>query len=906
MLIQRAKLQPPKIGADLLVRPRIDATLDRTFDHRLTLIAAPAGYGKTTAVRQWQGIRGVDLRWMTIDTDDADPERFVRHIVAALNANDGLIGRNTIDLLEQSSRPETDELAEVLADELFDRDGQVVLVLDECETLSAVESWKFVEGLLAHAPESLHIVCITRTDPPLSLGRLRLRGQLLELRGDTLQFEEHETGALLELRTGRHDPELASGLQHQTNGWAAAITLAALAFGSDPNRLPDVFLLTGHGPTPALALAQLADEVLTGFDATVRDALTLATILDTVTPTLMASILDWPLETCDQVLTSLQRSGLLTSRAWAEGVRYQLHPLFRQLFQLEVAHRESPAALREWHARAALALEADGATRPAVDQWLRAGNQDRALRLLEIVIPEVFERAEWSELADWLAGLPEPILMDRPSLAFGRCWTLFTRGQMSALSMNLQRVDSILATDRWSEFDKKQWQPAFDVLRNFGLYLTNQPPSDVPQDIEAVAQESGLGSSLVRGYAEFQHAWSLQTAGRTDAAIRYADDTIAQFGGTIDAAYGRAVITRSLVLRQQGAIPAAEATVRANIGTLLRHEVVTPSTWLHLLLGWFAYQRDDLGTAIDELHQVVANHRNAYALAVREAMNLLAVIRALRGEWVESEAVMRRLQEILSEVGATELMPGVLMCAAWLEQLAGRQPESNVWAGSRAADVQRATTLLYLHPATVRIRVLIGADTTTSLESALEEIASFQKIVASTRCAFREPELELLRGCALWRLGREDEALHALSTALAHPAARYLPREFLNSAAEVAPMLERLDPAEETLPLISYLRQRLSAEKGPQATESPAVSLSVRSDAALVELLTAREYSVLIGLAQRLSYKEIAEQLNISPLTVKRHANGLYLKLAAGNRREAVARAMELGFNPDRGSSQAR
>ncbi|MEZ4504457.1 MAG: LuxR C-terminal-related transcriptional regulator [Thermomicrobiales bacterium] len=890
-MTQRAKLQAPAIATDAIVRGRIQTMLDGIPAHRVTLVAAPSGFGKTTAVRQWQQSRAEELHWLTIDQGDADPARLIRHVIATLSAGGADVGRNTLDLLEDTSRPSPEELAKVLADELYEEERTRILVLDECELLHTGPSWDFLEHLIKHAPDSMHVVCISRSDPPLPLARYRTRGQLLELRGSSLQFSQSETEELLDLRTGRRSGDLAAALQRQTHGWPAAVTLATVAFKHrDFQESPASARLEG---APFEALNSLAQDVLAEVNPLDRQAYAMAAIVDPISPAVLAAMLDRPLPECAALLQSMQRTGLASSIA-DEG--YQLHPLFRDLFLHHVVRATPLDVVRLWHERAALALEQQHDITRAVHHWLLAEQQERALDLLESVVPIAFEQEKWGEVAQKLSLLPEGLILDRPSLAFGWGWTLFVRGQWGALDAFMQRVAGVLAAGRWTGDDLPIWRASFDVLATFGIHNSAISPADVVRVLDGVTATLDIDRSLFRGFAEFQRVWALQCLGRSDDALRAADDALVRFGGTVDAAYGRAVFAKVLVLRQQGEIAKAEATALANIDALRQRGFQTACAWLNMLLGGIAYERNDLDLAIARLREAVADYRDVHSLTIRDAMSLLAIAHAIRGEWEASEGIMRRLREILSEFGATELMPGVLITEAWLAQRSG-QPLPVFSGDSDSAELaRRATTAVILHPAIVRIHLHIGFGDSGSLGAALAELAAMRRVIVETHCVFREPELDLLESVIRWRIGETGEGLRLLRRALRHPSSVFLQREFLNYSADMHAMIGRLRTdarAEGSLPFVAELLKAISAT----AVAEPADSAHAQhAEPELIRLLTVREFSVLEGLARRLSYKEIAEDLHISPATVKRHAANLYLKLDAANRREAVARAVELGF----------
>jgi LuxR family transcriptional regulator, maltose regulon positive regulatory protein len=891
------KFQPPRLGAATVPRPRLERMLDEIRDHPLTLVAAPAGFGKTTSIRRWQEAREAQAGWLTLDQGDNDAGQFIMSLIMAVQRSDPSIGHNTVHLFRQPSRPETRELVETLADELWELEQPRILVLDECERVLEPDAWQVVTTIIDARPPLLHLVLLARSDPPLPFGRFRLRGQLLEVRAADLQLSFAETAALLRLKAHIDSPEIAESVHRSMHGWPAGVTLTALAMQRES--------MHGEAPAAALpgagenALDGVADEVIDRLSDEEKDAVLASSLPERITPELLAAMLERPEQTCRHLLEGFRLSGLCSGLAGERQATYVFHPLFKQLFSVRVTRRFGRSRMIDLHRRAARWHIEHGQTREAVQHYLEAGDIDAAVDLLQSAIPLAFDREDWPSVAGWLGQLPADLVLDRPPLALGWCWILFFKGQFGALASYQEALRERLARLEAPSTEIAAWTAESWLVGTYATLGMTYDPQEILEQLERAAVALPTDRLFLTGHLVHQTAWALQAAGRPDEAVDLLERSLARFGGRIDAAYARPALALPILLRHEGKIPDAEGTALTLVESVERAGLPVGAAWIRLVLGWICFQRNDLVAAKRHLDRVVSHQDVAHSLALREAMLLLVRVHEIEGDRVAADGVMRRLRELLSQRGATELLSAARAVEAWIGLQRGDIEAARIWAADRRGAALGLTPALINHPLAMKIRVLLGFGDPTSLREALSLSGAFAEQVRTLHFPFRLPEIALFEAIAQSRLGNAEAAEAALLRSLADPVAPYLVREYLDMGSLVKPVLDHV-VARGRAPAfgVDLLRMlQAEGESGPDTAPQASGDWDRTHDPLLV--LTNRELDVLTRLDQRLSYKEIADALSISPLTVKRHASNVYAKLGAMNRREAVAIARGMGWRPD-------
>jgi LuxR family maltose regulon positive regulatory protein len=396
-----AKLRPPRLSPRLIARPALVARLDAAADRVLTLVAAPTGYGKTTALATWAAGRP-RTAWVALDATDDEPIRFARAIVAAIRRVDLDLGTSTLELLDDPAADVTGSVRIALVNELEDLDEPVTLVLDDLHAIRDATCLSLVEALLAARPYGLRLVIATRADPGLPLGRLRAAGLLAELRAADLRFGTAEAGALLHEVLGRDvPPETIDRLTARTEGWPAGLALAALSAEAalDPQRFVD-----GFSGSDRTVVDYLAEEVLAAQPPETRAFLMATSVAEELTGDLCDALTGAAAGDGAQRLEVLARANAFVVRLDSDGRWFRYHRLFREMLLAELAATDPTAGARLLLAAAAW-YEAHGLTEQAARAALAAGDPTEAARLLTTSAREVMRQGDLAMLRVLLADL---------------------------------------------------------------------------------------------------------------------------------------------------------------------------------------------------------------------------------------------------------------------------------------------------------------------------------------------------------------------------------------------------------------------------------------------------------------------------------------------------------------------
>jgi LuxR family maltose regulon positive regulatory protein len=902
----RTKLYVPRAHADRVPRDRLVRRLDEGQACRLTLLSAPAGFGKTTLLADWLERRGLQPAWVSLDAGDNEPARFWAYVVAALGTVHPGLGQAAADLLQAPQPPPIEavltDLANDMAARLASPAAGLLLVLDDYHTVRAPAIHQALEFLLLHLPPQVRVILSTREDPPLPLALLRARRELLELRASDLRFTPQEAAAFLNTCMGLDLPasDLAA-LEARTEGWAAGLQLAALSMQG----VDDVGgFIRGFAGSHRYVFDYLAQEVLERQPPPVRDFLLQTAILER---------LNGPL--CDAVtggtdgqamLEQLEQANLFLVALDQERHWYRYHHLFAEFLRLQLEGTQGPERIVALQRRASAWYEGQGLVEDAVQHALQARDFERAMRLIDEVAVDMFARSELVTLCGWLAALPGDTIATRPRLSMLYAWAL-------------------LATGHGEEGEK--WVQAIERAMGAGVdSLAGEDAAALEPHVRAALVEiSVLRASLAMGYGDLARARELiervlpYLAGEgqpyvfnTPRALRPAAlFTLAvahEMGGELGQAtqafseaaalalpegnqhiYTMALSHLAQLQRVQGQLHQAEKTYLQALeaANTMAGRASPLAGMAYVGLGGLYYEWDDLAGAQGYLTQGIALARpwmNWESLV--PGYLTLARLKRAQGD-VEGAAqalgVFRELEGMpLSPQGAALLAASQALFHAQQGELGA----ASRWAAGCDIDPQgdiplarEAEAILLARVWMVQGRLAAAGQLLARLRAAAQEGGRSGRLI----------EILLLQARALDAQGQDGEALRVLCQALLLAEPEGWVRTFVDEGTPMAGLLSRVDP--HCAP--AYVARLLAAFGPSTPASTPAPTLRSQP---LVEPLTDRELEVLQLIAAGLTNQEIAARLTVSVNTVKTHARNLYGKLDATNRTQAVARARELGL----------
>lgn len=849
------KLFPPARRSGLVARPWLVERLDGTLEpgHRLALVSAPAGFGKTTLVAEWAA--GHErVGWLSLDDGDNALPRFLAHLWAALP---GIrVAPPAADV------PTTAALTALVND--YVSQPETVLVLDDYHVIEALDVHEAVAFLLDHLPDQLHLVVATRADPPFPLARLRGRGQLTEIRVDDLRFAGAEAGAFLNdvmgLRLGADD---VLALEGRTEGWVAGLQLAALSLRgvSDVAGFIDAF--TG---SHRFVIDYLADEVLARQPAAVRDFLLRTAVLDGLTGSLCDAVTGQ--SGSDRVLDELDRGNVFMVALDAGRTWYRYHHLFRDVLRARLlAERpeELPGlhrAASEWYAVREMAPD-------AVRHASAAGDDERAAFLIEEALPEVRRARQDPLLLGWIRSLPESVVRRRPVLCITAAWSSMMAGELDRMARWLDDADAALAAGdpagEWAATEDLRTAPALVLVYRAALAQARGEVAATVLCAERALELAGPDDHFIRGAAGGFVALAAWAAGDVDEALTSFATAVRslQAAGNLTDVQDTTVVMGDLWVAA-GRPSQARKTFEQALAAATRNGEPYPRVTADLHVGLAELDRE-----LDDLAGAETHLETSRILAERGSITenrhrwyvAMAQVQVARGDFAAALRLLDDAEGLYRRGTYPEIRP-IAATRARVHLAAG----DLVAAGAWATGISDTASYLHEYEQLTLARLLIHrGDDVLGLLDRLRGDAS--------RRAGSLLEVDVLRALALHLHGERPAALAALRQALAAaPEPERYVRLFLD---EGAPMLALLQDAAPDEPLVRRLL------KAPIAVPDP---------------LTERELDVLRLLDTELTGPEIARRLYVSLNTLRTHTKRIFTKLGATNRSGAVRRAHERGL----------
>jgi LuxR family transcriptional regulator, maltose regulon positive regulatory protein len=451
------KLTIPQTRPVLVPRPRLTDRLHAGLQGPLTLVAAPAGYGKTTLLGAWRATpagSAVPLAWVSLDAGDNDPVRFWSYVLTALDRIQPGLGAPALALLQSPQPPPIEAVLATLLNALSAVRVDTILALDDYHVIEAHEVHQGVGFLLAHLPAQLHLLLATRADPPLPLAQLRARGAVSEVRSADLRFTPEETAAFLREVMGLQlTAEDVSALEDRTEGWIAGVQLAALSLrGRSPDGVaPFIAAFAGSN---RYVVDYLADEVLLQQPEHIQTFLLETAILDRLCASLCAAVTgrdggagNAAAPSASQALLAhLDRANLFLIALDDERQWYRYHPLFAEVLRQRLRQTQ-PDRLPDLHRRAGTWFEQQGLVAEAVQHALAAEDWERAARLIEQSGLLAVVRGQVHTVLGWLNRLPEALVRTRPLLCIVHAVALMYSNQLEAAEARVQDAERCVQAD---------------------------------------------------------------------------------------------------------------------------------------------------------------------------------------------------------------------------------------------------------------------------------------------------------------------------------------------------------------------------------------------------------------------------------------------------------------------------
>ncbi len=860
---------------------------------KLTLISAPAGFGKTTLASEWTGSCGRPIAWLSLDDGDNDPMRFVSYLIAALQTIKAGLGDRLLTTLQSLQTYEVESLLTPLLNEIATTPDGFILVLDDYHLIESTQVDEAVAFLIEHQPPQMHLVIATREDPLLPLPRLRARGQLTELRAADLRFTPAEAADFLNRVMGLNlSAENITALETRTEGWIAGLQLAALSMQGHQDTASFIKAFTG---SHHFVLDYLVEEVLGHQNESIQTFLLRTSILGRMCGSLCDAVLPDSLVSAQETLEHLEHANLFIVPLDGERHWYRYHHLFGDLLRQRLGKNLAQKDIAELHIRASEWHEQNGLIFEAFHHAQLAGNFDQAARLAETAwqgMERNFQTLAW---LGWIKQLPDAVIRSRPWLCVQIGWAYSDVGEMEPSEKYLQKGESALTGVKDQEEFKSI--PATIALIRGGNAQIAGNLSETVRYTELSLHLAPKDDSLIRAQAAITLGFTQWAVGNVEeslnAMLTWMDD-MQKLGNQMYAIASAFVVADMHVTL--GNLGKAEKALQQTIAKAVAYgrEAENVTAHHHLGLAMLAHERGDNAAVTQRLQLVAELGQRSTLIDWAHRWGLAqARLKESAGAWDEALRFLDEAHQGYVKNPIPMLQPVEARKARiYLKQ--ERLDMAQAWARARGLSVGDEVNYLgeYEHLTLARIRLAERSfEGVNQLLERLLALAESQKRMGSV--------IEILLTQALLHhaQGDQPQAIAALEHALTLAGPEGYIRIFVDEGRPMAELLAGINQKNGTPRMKEYVHKLLAAFGDTEDFLPSDVAQGKPSSfiiQPLVEPLSERELEVLKLLRSELSGPEIAERLIVSLNTLRTHTKNIYNKLGVNNRRAAVRRAEEL------------
>lgn len=871
--------------------------------HLLTLVSAPAGYGKTTTIRMWVEEAGYSATWVSLEKSDNDLKQFITYFLTALQQVDDDLGQAALEAVENVREIDLQQILGLLVNDLYTLDQPIILVLEDYHLIENEKIDQFIELLLQQTVIKLHLVITTREDPNLPLTRLRVRNQLTEIRAKDLSFSLHEADEFFSNVMGVHlekrDMEI---LESRTEGWAAGLQLAALSLKENVDKAKFVEAFSG---THRHVLDYLIEEVLKSQTEDLKEFLRCTSILDQLSPSLCEAVTG--LKASGRYLQSLESNNLFVIALAEERTWYRYHALFAELLKNQLLQAE-PERVDDLHERAADWYMKNGFVEKAVEHAFKVSNLAKAFSLIERHAIGRLYQGEVSTVIGWFDRLPESLMQNSPMMYVTKAWAIALWHHVPRLNeieeiaesaeraLNASNADQALrnlVAGHFASIEAYLMQAA--VLSGEApdrLIATSRRAQELlPEDEKAIRSVSALNMGY--GYLRLGDLGSAEKAYQQVVA-----DGVAG-GNWYAAIYGQ----MSLIAMEinKGELKQALQMCDANVerfNRLLAGQRFPPIGELHSIQGSILLQQNRVAEAEQALLQglsLVQFTTEQYArlrcysnlsrlrLLQGDYDGMLQNINALEGKWPQSAVYAQALRHSLSTRHPVMNQSNLDAAVSWVKQMGKFEDLPDVVSVDPVSDIHFHTRLNVGH---LLARLAARNPKEFSLVQVHEQMVRHEKLAEVHGMLGWLIEIWVLRALLYHVEAKAEEAQRILETALDVAAPRGYLRIFLDEADLICPPLESLLPHLKDKDLFVFAKGLLDAMPGETAKDEASIVVE--------RTLSDRELDVLRLLVAGESYKEMGQKLFLSLNTVQFHVKSIYRKLLVNKRVQAIEKAREM------------
>ncbi|TAH52678.1 MAG: hypothetical protein EYC68_06025 [Chloroflexota bacterium] len=891
MQLARAKFYRPRLAHELVARPRLLEQLDSANTKPVTLVSAPAGYGKSTLIADWLEHSPLPSTWLSLDEHDNDLNLFGAYLVAAIQCIFPGALQSAAALLNSSRTPPLVALANALSNDIAELPTSFILVLDDYHMIQEPAIHTLLSDLIKSPLEPLHLVLATRTDAALPLSKLRAAGQLCEVRARDLRFTMAETDVFLRCTVGKEiSSENVQLLQERTEGWAVALRFAAqlLRQGSDTQD----HLAQQISRNDSQLTDYLLYEVLAQQSPEVKELFLKTSLLPQFTAELCDALMDSEdAARTRELLQELEQKEILVALTDGQETWYRYHHLVQDFLRVKAIARYDAARIAELHRRASRWYKKHGMITEAIQELLAAGDLKYAAQIVHENLHPVLNREEGRSLiALWFGFFPSEFAEQTLELVITKLWLVSIHFRLGAAPPLIARAEELLAAA--TELDDASRRSILGEIAYFKAALAYWRNNSA-QTIEITSHYYDYlprEYEFARGNMLGHYALTLQTIEQTDRALELLTNALKDDHSDSSRFQVRIMVGFAFFYLNVGELRNL-VEISESLLLMTKRSSAISQVFAYYFLGLAHYEWNQLELAAQHFNSAAELRYIGNVKASHESLGYLMLTQQAQGLSSAAAETFQELVHFTDELQSGALIYDANAFRARLALMQGNVDAALLWATSVSFD-SKPHMVFDVAANLTRLQTLLETRKPENIRLMLEETQALLAFAKSTHSTRRQIQLHALHALALDALGKQSAALDALAKSIGLAERGGFVRTYVDLGTRMTHLLNLL-LARNIAP--DYVQQILAATPGGGTAKFSQAPWE-KTDVRVIEPLTLREMEVLEHLAQRQSDKEIARALVISPLTVKAHTDHIYHKLGVNSRREAVQVAKEFGI----------